>query len=156
MDRTVIDRYLADAEKLKDAIAGLSFKELNAFPIPGTWSIQQIILHLMDSDLIGSDRMKRVIAEDNPGLQGYDESAFAKRLFYDQQDIERACEIFRLNRLQTADLLRRLPDETFQRTGVHSERGVESLAELVTIYVNHVELHMEHLRKKRELLGKPI
>ena len=36
-----------------------------AFPIPGTWSIQQIIMHLMDSDLIASDRMNfaKVIAE---------------------------------------------------------------------------------------------
>lgn len=156
MDRTLIDRYLADAETPRRAIAGLSPAELNAFPIPGTWSIQQIVLHWMDSDLVGADRMKRVIAEDNPPLLGYDESAFAQRLAYDQQDIERACEIFRLNRLQMASILQRLPDEAFARCGMHSERGRETLADLVQIYIDHIELHLKHLRKKRELLNKPL
>ena len=43
-------------------IRGLTAQELNSFPVPGTWSVQQVIFHLMDSDLICSDRMKRVIA----------------------------------------------------------------------------------------------
>jgi hypothetical protein len=51
---------------------------MRAFPVPGTWSIQQIVLHMMDSDLIASDRMKRVIAEDRPTLIGYNETAFSE------------------------------------------------------------------------------
>src|SRR5437763_13905939 len=125
MDRAMIDRYAAGADVLAQAIKGLTRDDLNAFPVPETWSIQQIVLHLMDSDLIGSDRMKRVAAEENPPLVAYDETAFAERLCYDQLDTALACEIFRLNRRMTADLLRRLPDAAFARTGNHSERGRE-------------------------------
>ena len=65
MNRELIDRYAAGGSQLAPAIAGLSREQLNAFPVPGTWSIQQIVLHLMDSDLIASDRMKRVAAEES-------------------------------------------------------------------------------------------
>src|SRR3972149_10983035 len=83
MSRELIEQYAAGASKLRPAIASLNAQQLNAFPVPGTWSIQQIVLHMMDSDLIGADRMKRVAAEDRPPtLIGYDESAFARGLFY--------------------------------------------------------------------------
>jgi hypothetical protein len=39
----------------------------------------------MDSDLIATDRIKRMIAEDNPQLIGYDENKFVQSLFYEEQ-----------------------------------------------------------------------
>ncbi|HZU35562.1 MAG TPA: DinB family protein [Gemmataceae bacterium] len=156
MDRSWIERYAAGATVPGDAIRSLGPAELNAFPVPGTWSIQQIIIHLMDSDLIGSDRMKRVAAEDNPQLIGYNETAFAKRLFPETLDPVQACEVFRLNRLLTAAILRQLSDTDFDRAGMHSERGRETLADLVQGYVEHLDHHMKFLREKRRLLGKPL
>jgi hypothetical protein len=154
MDRSLIERYAAGALVPGEAIRGLTTAELNAFPVPGTWSIQQIVVHLMDSDLVGSDRMKRVAAENMPQLIGYDETAFAKNLHYDKLDPVQACEVFRLNRLLTATILRNLPDAAFQRAGMHSERGRETLAELLEGYADHLDHHMKFLREKRRLLGK--
>jgi hypothetical protein len=154
MDRKLIDRFATDAEELGKSIAGLSKADLTAFPVPGTWSIQQIVIHMLDSDLVGTDRMKRVIAEDNPLLLGYNESKFASRLHYEDQDPQLACDIFVKNRKLTADILRRLPDEAFQRSGIHTERGKETLAELVEGYVDHLQHHLKFIREKRKLLGK--
>jgi len=157
MNRDLIEKYAQGATLPAKAIAGLSRDQLNAFPVPGTWSIQQIVLHLMDSDLIAADRMKRVAAETRPPtLIGYDETAFAKGLFYEQLDPRLACEVFEKNRLLTAEILRRLPDEAFQRTGNHNENGVMTLAQLVQTYVGHLEHHLTFIRQKRKLLGSPI
>ncbi len=156
MNRELIDQYIAGATVPGRAIAGLTPADRNACPVPGTWSIQQIIVHLMDSDLIGSDRMKRIIAEESPSLIGYNESAFARQLFYDRTDLPMACEVFRLNRLLTGAILKQLPDTAFARTGNHSERGTVSLAALLQTYVGHLDHHMRFLREKRRLLGKPL
>jgi hypothetical protein len=107
----------------------------------------------MDSDLIASDRMKRIIAEDNPTLIGFDETAFSERLFYDQLDTAMACEVFRQNRLLTATILRNLPAEAFSRHGTHNERGSVTLADLLQTYVDHLDHHMKFVRHKRRLLG---
>lgn len=156
MDRTSIERYAAGGPILALSIEGLGSADLDAFPIPGTWSIRQIVAHLYDSDLIGSDRMKRIIAEDHPLLLGYDESRFAERLFYHEVDVAAACKVFELNRALTAAMLRRLPDEAFERTGLHNEKGDVTLADQVEAYVKHLRGHLEHLARKRGLLGKPI
>src|SRR5437588_11077478 len=97
MDRSLIDQYENGGEKLRQASRGLTREDLLAVPVPGTWSIQQIVLHLMDSDLIAADRMKRVIAEDNPTLIGFDETKFAKNLHYEEQSAADAATIFDLN-----------------------------------------------------------
>jgi hypothetical protein len=156
MDRRLIEHYAAGAALPAQAIRGLTVEELNALPIPGTWSIQQIILHLMDSDLIASDRMKRVIAEEKPTIIGYDETAFSKYLFYEKLDGAMACEVFRLNRLLTAAILRNVSDTAFSRTGMHSERGVVTLEHFVETYTEHLEHHLKFLREKRKVLGKPL
>jgi hypothetical protein len=155
MDRTWIEKYIAGANIPAESIRGLSSQELNAFPVPGTWSIQQVILHLMDSDLIGADRMKRVIAEETPTLLAYDETAFSKRLFYETLDPTQACEVFRLNRLLTGAILKKLPEAAFNRTGNHTERGRETLADLVQGYTEHLNHHMKFIKEKRKALGKP-
>ena len=153
MDRNLIERYAAGAGQLRSSIAGLSRDELTAYPVPGTWSIQQIVLHLMDSDLIGADRMKRVAAEDKPPmLIGYDESAFARGLFYHELDVQLACDVFEKNRQLTAEILRRLPPAAFARKGHHDEHGDMTLAELLATYVDHLEHHLKFIHQKRQLL----
>lgn len=156
MDRSLIDRYAAQADALTTAADGLTREQLTAHPVPNTWSIQQIVLHLMDSDLIGSDRMKRVIAETRPLLIGYNETAFSQGLYYEQLDPAAAAQAFRANRLLTAEILRRLPDEAFSRIGIHNEHGAMTLADLVRAYVDHVDHHMRFVREKRAMLGKPL
>jgi hypothetical protein len=156
MDRSSVERYVKGAGALTPAIAGLARVELTAHPVPGTWSIQQIVFHIMESDLIATDRMKRIAAMENPLLIGYDETAFGERLFHEQLDLGLACELFEKNRLLTGELLRRLPDEAFARTGVHNERGKISLGELVADYADHLEHHLKFIRQKREMLGKPL
>ncbi len=154
MDRAVIEDYARGAEAVKSAIEGLAPADFTACPVPGTWTIGQIVLHLMDSDLIASDRMKRIIAEDEPLLIGYNESALAARLFYNDLDPFQAAEVFRLNRLLTAEILRRLPVDAFARLGRHNERGRIALGEMIGMYVQHLEHHLRFLRHKRQLLGK--
>ena len=156
MNRQSIERYASGARALAAAVTGLSSQELRAFPVPGTWSIQQIVFHMMDSDLIASDRMKRMIAMENPLLVGYDETAFAKSLPYEQLDPRVACDVFEKNRQLTAEILRRLPEEAFERSGIHNERGRITLGAYILSSAEHLEHHLKFVRQKRELLGKPL
>lgn len=152
--KEVVAQFLAGADVPMKAIAGLSREQLTAFPIPGTWSIQQIVIHLMDSDLVASYRMKRTIAEEEPKLDCYDESAFSKRLFYHDQDPRIAAELFERNRRATHAILSRLPDDAFNRAALHPETGRVTLGQLVRCYVHHLDHHMAFLNRKKEMMTR--
>ena len=154
MEREIVDRYEHGGDKLRQAVMHLTREDLHAFPVPGTWSIQQIVLHLVDSDLVMADRMKRVIAEDNPTLIGFDETKFVQNLYYDFQPADEAINLLALNRRLLANVLRRLPDDAFARKGTHNERGVLTLAQLLDGAVNHLDHHLKFIHDKREKLGK--
>ncbi len=154
--RAAIETYARGGDRLVRAVAGLAPKDFKAFPIPGTWSIQQIVVHMMDSDLVGCDRLKRLAAMERPLLIGYDENAFARNLPYDALDPGECARAFAINRSITAQMLRALPDDAFDRWGVHNERGKVTLGEMVVGYTDHLEHHLSHLLRKRELLGKAI
>lgn len=154
MDRSLIDQYLKGSDDLRMAVRGLERDDLLAHPVPDTWSIQEIVIHLADSDLVISDRMKRVIAEDNPQLIGFDETRFAKNLFYADQSIEDAVNLFELNRRQMARVLLKLPEQAFNRVGMHNERGPLKLSDLLAGAVNHLRHHLKFIVDKREKLGK--
>jgi hypothetical protein len=160
MDRSQIGRYAAGVDLLHHVIEGLSPAELNAPPppgSPGTWTLQQIVVHVMDSDLASAHRMRRVIAEEKPPLViAYDESAFAKNLFYDRTDARLAADIYRLNRALMTDLLRRLPDSAFRRFAIHNEHGKVTLADFVRMYADHTEHHVRFAREKRRRMGRPM
>jgi len=153
MDANTIAQYTAGADALTQTFSGLSPEQLKATPVPNAWSLAQIFWHLVDSDLVYTDRIKRVIAEEQPTLIGYDENCFAKSLEYDHRDLKLGAELFRLNRLDTAAILNRLAAAAFARTGKHNERGVMTLGDLVAGAVKHLEHHLRFAVEKRTLVG---
>ncbi len=152
MYRALIEEYVCGGDKLKRAFEGLTREQLLAYPIPGTWSLQQIAIHMMDSDLIGADRMKRVASMDKPLLIGYDETGFNLLPGIDDIDAYEAIDIFAGNRRMVGLILSQLPAEAFHRFGIHSEKGKVTLEYLIRNYIEHLDYHLEFVAKKRALL----
>jgi len=105
---TLIEQYLAGPDLLRRAIAGMKKEQLLAKPIPGEWSTQEVVCHLADYEPIYADRMKRVIAVEEPQLLKGDPQLFAARLAYDHRDMEKELAIIEWTRKQMVRILRRL------------------------------------------------
>lgn len=149
MDRTKIELYAAGGAELVKAYCGLSDAHLHAKQPDGSWTLHQIAIHMLDSDLIGSDRMKRIACMENPLLCGYDETAFSKLPGSNQLNPFVACDLFQKNRAMTATILQALPDGAFQRVGIHTESGKVSLGEMISKYIDHLRHHLVFIAKKR-------
>lgn len=156
MNPAILDEYEAGPAKLALGIRGLTPDDLLAFPVPGTWSIQQIVVHLADCEQVYADRMKRLIAEDNPTLHGFDQNRWLSALHYDAQPADDALTLVELTRRQMARVLRKLPAEAFDRSGTHSEYGRKTLAEIVAGAVQHLEHHLKFVHQKRAAMGKEM
>ena len=98
--------------------------------------------------------MKRIIAMEKPLLMGYDETAFAKNLFYEEQSAQDAVKILDLSFKNFARVMRKLPDEAFARQGVHNERGLITLEAYLTHMVAHLDHHLKFVVEKRKVLER--
>jgi DinB superfamily len=160
MDRDVIEHFANGGDKLSLAIRGLTQEDLLAAPDPdwnaGKWSIQQVVIHCVDSDLVCTDRLKRMIAEDNPPLIGYDENKFAANLFYNDQSADQAVALLDANRKLFTTVLRKLPEKAWSRKGTHNERGELTVGGYLKSTIDHLEHHINFIHKKRAKMGKEM
>jgi uncharacterized damage-inducible protein DinB len=148
-----IDEYLDGPVQLRRAVADMGAAQLEARPVPGKWSTLEVVCHLVDSEQAWCHRMKRVIAEERPLLIGYDESRFTATLCYHDHDLKTELILMEGMRAQMALVLRTLPESAWARTGVHSERGLITLEEMLQAEVEHVPHHIAHIIEKRRALG---
>ena len=162
MNRDLIEKYAVSGEKVAMAIRGLTREDLlwippaDADPGIGRWSIQQVVIHLLDSDLIAMDRIKRMIAMENPPLVGYDEDLFIHRLMPHEQSAEDAIKILDLSFKNCANVLRKLPAAVFESKGMHNERGATTAGEYIGYMVAHTDHHLKFIHAKRAVMGKEM
>jgi hypothetical protein len=149
----LIAKYLAGPGLLRSAVAGMAREQLLARPIPGKWSTQEVVCHLADYEPIYADRMKRVIALQEPELLPGDPGRFAARLAYDHRDVEEELAFVELTRKQMARILRALRPEDFQRFGLHSRDGALTLENLLRRVTAHIPHHVRFIEEKRRALA---
>jgi hypothetical protein len=150
---SLITDYLAGPEMLRQAVAGMTQEQLDARPIPGKWSTREVVCHIADYEPVYADRMKRVIAENEPVISGSSPDAMAARLAYGSRDIEEELALIELARKQMSRILRALKPEDFQRRGIHDKLGPTTLANLVERITGHIPHHVALIEEKKTAMG---
>lgn len=145
----LLERYRRGAELLAVSITGAAGPELDFSPAPDQWSIRQIVAHLSDSEMVAAMRFRKVIAEDNPTLEPFDQDAWARNLDYARRKTSQSLETFRRIRAENYELLKDLSPQVFERQGIHAERGPLSLHQLLKGFAEHAENHAAQLRTRR-------
>ena len=145
--------YESKPAQVRRAVANLTREQLNTPAAPGSWSIMQLVVHLLDSDMAATHRMRRMAAEELPLLIAYDHDAFMTKLDFAHTDLAETLDLFELNRKFTARWLRTLDVDTMTRAGVHSARGLITLNDVLEMYSWHVDHHLAFVPGKRASLG---
>jgi hypothetical protein len=144
----LIEKYRQGPRVVSEALRGISERELDARPATGKWSPREIVHHLADSEMTSAIRLRRLIAEDHPKIQGYDQDEYARRLSYDRP-IRASLEAFRAARETTAEILDRLTEAQWGREGTHSESGPYAVERWLEIYAAHAHNHAEQITRAR-------
>lgn len=145
----LIERYERGHQTVLDALAGAAGDELDVREAPGEWSPRQVAHHLADSETISVMRLRRLLVEDWPRIQSYDQDAYAAKLSYDRP-IEDSLQLFRYARETAALMLRRLGENGWARAGIHSENGEFTVADWLKSYAQHAEDHADQIRRARK------
>jgi hypothetical protein len=156
MDETqrvaLVERYGRGTAAVKEALDGISEAELDARPAPGEWTAREIVHHLADGEMRAATRLRQLIAEDAPVIQGYDQDVYAKSLHYGRP-LKNAIAVIAAARNASAELLAVLTDAEWGRSGTHTESGPYSVDDWLEIYTAHPFDHAEQIRRARASAG---
>jgi DinB superfamily len=148
----LISKYNDGYNEVSEALKDFPLELLTARPLPGKWTAREIIHHLADSETASAQRLRKLLAEDKPVIQGYDQDQFAILLKYNQRDTGPALDAFRAARATTAQLLEIMSDDDWQREGEHSESGRYTTEKWLVIYAEHAHDHAAQIRRLRSAL----
>jgi hypothetical protein len=134
---------------LRALVAGVDEAGLRRRPAPGEWAIIEVVGHLADTEERALGRVRRMLAEDNPHLEPFDQEALAVQRRYLDLDLQQ--ELARLEQLRGQHLavLEAMDAQGWELTGQHGEHG----AVTVELYETHVAAEeVDHLAQVARLL----
>jgi hypothetical protein len=151
--RELINRYREGYEEVVKSLEGFPEDRLSDHPLPGKWSAREIVHHLADSEMNSAIRLRKLLTEDDPRIQGYDQELYASRLDYNRREVAPALDALRGARATTSQLLDSMSEEDWSRAGTHSESGPYGAEDWLRIYAAHAHDHAAQIRRLRDALG---
>jgi len=159
--RTRVLSYLGDEDplavqqatpsQLDRRLRHVAPEELVRRPAPEKWSIAEIVAHLADAELAMGWRLRNMLANPGVALTWWDQSVWAERLCYAQQDAGLSAGVFRALRESNLRLLESVPRARWVECyGVHEVRGRQTVEEFVRLEAAH---DLNHLRQIDRILG---
>lgn len=118
---------------LRALVRGLDDAAWRRRPAPGEWSALEVVAHLADSEERAMARVRRMLAEDEPFLPGYDQDALARERRYNEMDPAETLDRHERLRAEHLALLESLDEAGWRRGGVHGEQGDMD----VDLYISH-------------------
>jgi len=142
----LMNRYPGGYAAVADAVDGLTDAELDRAAPDGGWTARQVVHHLADSEARAFVRLRRLIAEDEPEIVGYDEPEYARRLYYDRP-IASSLAVVSAVRAASWELLQCLTPAEWDRRGSHPESASYAVDDWLRIYAKHPYDHASQIRQ---------
>lgn len=149
----LINQIAMAPAKLRQAVAGLSEKQLATPYRPGGWSVRQLVHHVADSHMNAYIRFKLAMTENDPRINAYDEKLWAETAEVSATPIEVSLAIMENLHIRWVVLLQSLKDADWQRAIDHPENGRMPLEKLLALYAWHGAHHTAHVTELRNREG---
>ena len=119
---------------------------LRRAPAEGEWAPATVVAHLADAELVYSVRIRMALTADRPYLAAFDEEAWVRRFAELEVDAKESLARWRTLRDANLRVLGSLDDAEWKLTGLHAERGEQSVAQIADLLVSHDRAHLAQIR----------
>jgi len=145
-DRTkLIEQYADGPRRLRAAWDAVPADARQWRPAVGEWSAHEVVVHCADSETQAAGRIRLLVMDPDPVIQGYDEAAWARELDYHAHPTDVGLATVDAVRAHTAVLLRRLPEAAWAKVGRHTQMGRYAAEDWLKIYAQHLEDHARQI-----------
>jgi len=156
----LLNQYVDGASLLRDTVADLSEAELNTALNDHSWTIRQIVHHIVDGDDLWQTCIKAALGSSQPFSMNWywdiPQDTWADVWKYAKRDVEPGLRLFQANREHILQLLRLIPDALEQEVIVRWPDGdeqKEALSDVIKDQISHVTGHIEEIHTIRSTHG---
>jgi hypothetical protein len=135
------------AKKLERLIKSVPASKLRKRPAHDKWSINEIVAHLGDAEFVIGYRLRLILGAPGSPIVAYDQDSWMTSGHYDKRDPRKSVEQFRVIREANLALLKSLTPEQWKHYGMHSERGQETIEQIVRMTAGHDINHLQQIER---------
>lgn len=139
---------LADTPlRLSDLVTNVDASLLARRPQPARWSINEIVAHMADAELVTGYRLRMILATNGTPIQAFDQDVWAKVFHYEACAAAESARLFAAYRSGTLQVLALAGDALLDNHGQHAERGRETVRHLLRFYAGHDRNHLGQIER---------
>ncbi len=114
------------------------------------WTVRQVLAHFITIERSMQWLFKNILAGGPGSPEGFDVERFnrSQPKKYDDKTIDELIADFKSVRTETIEIVESMSDADFDREGRHAFHGHGKLERFIHWAYEHVELHLEDLRKR--------
>ena len=142
----LLAEFIKIGKEFTSLAKSISSQDLSKTPIAGEWSAAFVLHHMCDGELHFATRYLNNLAEDTPKIFPFNEDIYPDRLNYGNRDAQASLAAIEGIQIVTANILRTIPESDWSRTSMHEERGLVTLADLVSLANGHSKSHAGQLQ----------
>ena len=141
----VIAEFRNSGEQFLKIAKSISSEKLHKSPVNDEWSPANIIHHMADSEAHFYIRYLRVLTENVPTTEFFDENVYPELLQYEKRDVHASIALIESIRASSVSLFNNFSDEDWQRKGLTSEGKEFVLIALIKKGRSHITDHANQL-----------
>ncbi len=150
-DRDPVTIVEATQRALAALCDGVDAATLERPEADGRWSVADVLAHLADCEILYGWRVRQVLTRTDARLDAIDQDGWTARVRAAAVPVAASLAALTAMSAVHVPLLRSLTEADLARTGVHGERGPETLASMVRLWAGH---DLFHLAQVERLLGR--
>jgi len=137
----------ATPAKLARLLKGVPAAKLRKRPTPWKWSVQEIVMHLADTEIVSGFRIRLILGKPGTPIVAFDQDDWVVAGHYGKRDIRTALAQFTALRASNLALLKTLRPGQWKHAGLHAERGEESVETIVAMMAGHDVNHLGQIER---------
>jgi len=127
-------------------VAALHRPDVRVRPEPTTWSVLEYGAHVRDVHLVFAERVRRMLAEDDPRFDNWDQDATAVAQRYDLQDPVVVAEELAVAAEEFAGQLDAVREDELDRPGLRSNGSAFTVRSIGQYFLHDVVHHLHDVR----------
>ncbi len=153
MTKVNFEAFLNTHGQLVTAIDGLSEEQTTWKPKPESWSVLEVLTHLVDHSIVVSFRIRDILAGTEARLPAFNQDAWISGQYANAGKVSDVLQAVHALLLYNSLLLSRLDAADLEKTGVNAKGETVSIKDIVEGFTNHVQRHLGQIDRIKQAAG---